>query len=81
MKKTPNEEYLEKAKLLSDEETERLLSRARSKLVRRLEDKKLSTLEVVALQLEIEDEDLNEWRQRMAELKAAEAKIKPKKAK
>ena len=69
MKKVPAEEYLEKAKLLTEEETERLLARMRSKLMRRLEDKKLSTLEVVAIQLEVEDKELNEWREKMAEIK------------
>lgn len=69
MRKTPSEAYLEKARRLSREETERLLSRMRGKLARRLEDKKLSTLEVVAIQLEIEDEDLNEWRERMQEIR------------
>lgn len=68
MKKTPAEEYLEKAKLLTKEETERLLSRMRAKLMRRLEDKNLSRLEVVAIQLEIEDKELNEWREKMAEI-------------
>lgn len=69
MKKTPSEEYLEKAKLLGKEENERLLSRIRAKLLRRLEDKKLSALEVAAIQLEIEDEDLNEWREKWSEIK------------
>ena len=75
MKKAPADEYLEKAKLLSEEETERVLSRMRSKLMRRLEDKKMGMLEVVAIQLEIEDEELNEWREKMAEIrKKAKAK-------
>lgn len=78
MKKGPSDEYLEKAKLLNEEACERLLSRARSKLKRRLDDKKISMLEVVALQLEIEDEDLNEWRQRVAEIKSVEDKKKTK---
>ncbi|MGO9445831.1 MAG: hypothetical protein ACLPXB_13785 [Thiobacillaceae bacterium] len=69
MKRVPNEEYLEKAKTLSKEERERLLSRTRTKLSRRLEDKKLSALEVVAIQLEIEDDELQEWREKMAELR------------
>ena len=41
----------------------------REKLTRRLEDKKLNALEVVAIQLEIEDEALNEWRERMQEIR------------
>jgi N-acyl-L-homoserine lactone synthetase len=68
MRKTPDEQYLEEAKLLTKEQTERLLSRMRTKLTRRLEDNKLSALEVVAIQLEIEDKELNEWRERMAEI-------------
>jgi hypothetical protein len=75
MRKTPSEAYLEKAKQLSKEETERLLSRARGKLMRRLEDQKLTAQEVVAIQLEIEDEDLNEWRAKWDEIKK---KIKAK---
>jgi hypothetical protein len=69
MRKTPSDAYLEKARFLTQDETERLLSRTRSKLIRRLEDEKLSALDVVAIQLEIEDEDLNEWREKWAELK------------
>jgi hypothetical protein len=69
MRKTPSDAYLEKARLLSEEETERLLSRTRSKLLRRLENEKMTALEVVALQLEIEDEDLGEWREKMAEIR------------
>lgn len=76
MRKTPSEQYLEQAKLLSEEEIERLLSRARSKLMRRLEDKKLSAVEVVAIQLEIEDEELNEWREKWAEIKNKKIKAK-----
>ncbi len=65
----PVDEYLEKAGQLNKEETERLLARMRSKLMRRLEDKKMSVQEAVAIQLEIEDEELQEWRARMTEIK------------
>lgn len=78
MKKSPSDEYLEKAKLLNDDASERVLSRARSKLMRRLDDRKITALEVVALQLEIEDEDLAEWRKRVIEIKSAEDKKKTK---
>lgn len=75
MRKTPSDEYLEKARLLSKEDTERLLSRTRSKLMRRLESEEMTALEVVAMQLEIEDEDLNEWRAKTSDLrKKAKAK-------
>jgi hypothetical protein len=39
------------------------------KLTRRLEDKRLSPLEVVALQLELEDEQLEEWRKKIGEIR------------
>lgn len=65
----PADEYLEKASHLNKDETERLLARMRSKLMRRLEDKKMSVREVVAIQLEIEDEELQEWRARMTEIR------------
>ncbi|MHB0975018.1 MAG: hypothetical protein ACYC0P_12315 [Thiobacillus sp.] len=64
----PADEYLEKANHLNKDETERLLARMRFKLMRRLEDKKMSVQEIVAIQLEIEDEELQEWRERMAEI-------------
>lgn len=69
MKKTPSEDYLQKAGRLGKLETERLLSRARNKLLRRLEDQKVSPLEAVAIQLELEDEALAEWRDKWAEVK------------
>jgi hypothetical protein len=77
MKKIPSDIYLEKAKLLSKEDKERLLSRTRTKLMRRLEDNKMTAEEVIAIQLEIEDEDLDEWRKKWAELKE-KVKVKAK---
>lgn len=65
----PVDAYLKKASQLTKEETERLLARMRSKLMRRLEDKKMSVQEVVAIQLAIEDEELQEWRIRMTEIR------------
>ncbi len=72
--KPPSQEYLDKAAALSREEVERLFSRMRRKLTRRLESEKIPSLEAVALQLQFEDEDLAEWRQRWAELSAREEK-------
>ena len=76
--KTANEEYIEKAKLLTEEEAERLQSRMRDKLHRRLEDKKLNTIEAIAIQLEFEDEQLNEWRERVVEVREKFKDKKPK---
>ena len=73
MAKSPSDEYLEKASKLSKIQTDRLLSRSRNKLVRRMLDNELSPLEVAAIQMQIEDEDLAEWRLRMAEIQQKEA--------
>ena len=72
--KTALPEYLEKAASLTREEAERLFSRMRGKLIKKLEHDKIESLEAVALQLQLEDEDLNEWRQRWAEIADREAK-------
>ena len=68
MPKLVNPVYAEKVKKLSKIETERLLSRMSGKLPQRLEKDKLSRDEALALQMELEDEQLQEWRSRMAEL-------------
>ena len=64
----PDDDYIEKAKLLSADEIERLLARMRGKLSRRLDNEKLSATEAAAIQLQLEDEKLMEWRERMAEI-------------
>ncbi len=68
--KTASEEFQEKAKLLNAEEAERLLSRMSGKLPKRLDKDKLSRDDALALQLELEEEQLNEWREKMAKIKA-----------
>lgn len=67
--KPPTKEYLEKAKSLSKKDIELLMSRMGGKLTRRLEDKRMSAIEVLALQLELEDEQLKEWRKKVAEIR------------
>jgi CTP synthase (UTP-ammonia lyase) len=54
--------YLAKVAKLSKIETERLLSRMIGKLPRQLEKEKLSQEEALAVQLELEDEQLQDWR-------------------
>lgn len=78
MRKNPSEEYLKKAKLLTKEEAEHLLARMRGKLSRKMEDRKVDPLEAVAIQLELEDEKLQEWRERWAEITARENKKRDK---
>ena len=70
--KKASEEYIEKAKKLTKEEVEKLQSRIRGKLTRRVEDKKLSLLETLAIQLELEDEQLAEWRKNIQEIRKKE---------
>ena len=72
MTKIRKPEYLAKVKLLTKEETERLLSRMSGKLDRRLGKDKLSKEEALAIQLELEDEQLQEWRKMMHSLKKKE---------
>jgi hypothetical protein len=74
MKKIPSEKYLEKAALLTKKESEYVYSRMGKKLGRRLDDDKLIPIEALAIQLEIEDENLKEWRKRFAEIKAQQSK-------
>lgn len=82
MGKMSKPEYEEKVKKLSREETERLLSRMTGKLPHRLEKEKLSKEEALAIQMELEDEQLQEWRRMMAILnKKAAPKTKEKPAK
>ena len=65
---TPNQEYIEKAKLLTNEDAERVHSRMSGKLKRRLMKKKLSELEASAIQLQREEEEqLMEWREECKE--------------
>ena len=67
--KTPSAEYITKAMALSMEEAEYVFSRMRGKWSRRVEDRKLVPVDAVALQLELEDQNLQAWRDRLAELR------------
>ncbi len=78
--KTANVSYLEKAQKLDIEEQDRLLSRMAGKLPKRLQKEKLTKHEAIAIQLELEDEQLQEWRSIMAELKAKSQKSQIKAA-
>lgn len=79
MKDKINPAYLEKVKQLSDEEAERVLSRMGGKLPKRFIKEKLSQDEALALQLEIEDEQLQEWRDKVAKLREEDEKRDKKK--
>lgn len=76
--KTVNVDYIAQAKKLTGDDRERVLSRMGGKLPKRLQKEKLSADEAIAIQLELEDEQLQEWRKHMAEIqeKSAKAKLK-----
>lgn len=76
--KVPSENYLKMAEDLSDDDKDRLLSRMGGKLSQKLENEKLLTLEAIAIQLEIEDAELADWRERMVEIKDKEKNKKKK---
>lgn len=79
MKDKVNPEYLERVKQLSGEEAERILSRMDGKLPKRFIKEKLTQDEAIALQLEIEDEQLQEWRAKIANLREEDEKKDKKK--
>ena len=79
MKDKVNPEYLEKVKQLSSDEAERILSRMGGKLPKRFIKDKLTQEDAVALQLEIEDEHLQEWRETMDNLREEDEKREKKK--
>jgi hypothetical protein len=67
--KKASEKYIEKVKNLTKEESEKMQSRIRRKLMRRAEDKNFSLVETLAIQLELEDEQLAEWRKNIQEIR------------
>jgi len=69
-------DYASKAKELSKEQKERVLSRMTGKLPKRLEKDKLTEEQAIAIQLELEDEQLKEWQARVAAIRAKEKKKK-----
>lgn len=76
--KNVNVDYVAKAKKLSEEERDRILSRMGGKLPKRLHKEKLTVEEAIAIQLELEDEQLQEWRANMAAIQEKAAKAKAK---
>ena len=80
--KAATQSYLDKVKSLSLDDQERLLSRMTGKLPKRLQKDKLTKEEAIAIQLELEDEQLQEWRGIMVSLqeKAAQKAEKEKEA-
>jgi hypothetical protein len=71
--KVATDEYLLQAKTLSEKDAELLFLRMGKKLTRRLEDKRLSKLEVLAIQLQLDAEWLQDWRNNLAKIRIKHA--------
>ena len=65
-------DYLNKAGYLSEKKAERLLSRMGVYLHAQLLEEGYSLQEMLAIQLQIEDEQLKEWRARMVQVRQQE---------
>lgn len=76
--KEASQVYIDMANKLTQEESDRLQSRMRGKLTRRVEDKKLNSVDALAIQLELDDEQLREWREKMSEINEKEQKSNKK---
>ncbi|MDI1361817.1 hypothetical protein [Methylotenera sp.] len=63
-----NQDYLAKVTNLSEENIDGLFNRFRLELVRFFEEQKLSIEEAFAIQLEVEDQQLQEWRENRVKL-------------
>jgi hypothetical protein len=77
--KTPAAEFVELTATLSEEAKGRILSRTRGKVFDRLGKYKMTNDEAVAIQLTIEDENRQEWLDKVRELRAKEEKKAKKK--
>ena len=63
-----NDDYLAKVASLSEERTDELFNRFRLELEGFFDGQKLSREEAIAIQLEVEDEQLRDWRKHRAEI-------------
>jgi len=76
--KSCKEEFLLKAQRLKKIEADRLMSRMSGKKLKKLQKDGLSSEEILGIQLEIENDQLVEWREKMAAISESETKKKTK---
>jgi hypothetical protein len=67
----PNEEFVKKARNLSKAQADYIFSLLRFRLGLGFEEEDNFPLEDIAIQMQREEESLNEWRARFAEVKAS----------
>jgi len=72
--KNPSNEFIKLAESMNEAASERILSRMTGKLPKRFRKEKLTKVEAIAIQLELEDELLQEWRKNFAEIKTKSEK-------
>ena len=76
--KNPSDEFLKLAEAVNETDAEKILSRMSGKLPKRLHKEKLTKVEAIAIQLELEDELLQEWRKNFHKIKENTVKSKKK---
>ena len=77
--KNPSEAFIKLAEELDETSAEKVLSRMTGKLPKRFIKEKLTKNEAIAIQLELEDELLQEWRENFEKAQVrAEKKSKDK---
>ncbi len=72
----PNGEYLQNAKGLSESASKNLVLRCGQKYFDKLTTTGIQEVEALALLLEMEDEQLNEWRQAINKVRARNTKAR-----
>lgn len=76
--KNASEDFIKLAEKLDEESAEKVLSRMTGKLPKRFIKEKLTKVEAIALQLELEDELLQDWRKNFAKVNSSDEKKKKK---
>ncbi len=72
--KNPSDAFIKLAEELDEESAEMVLSRMTGKLPKRFIKEKLTKNEAIAIQLELEDELLQEWRENFAKAQSRSEK-------
>ncbi|OYZ39182.1 MAG: hypothetical protein B7Y16_09805 [Methylotenera sp. 24-45-7] len=76
--KNASEDFIKLAEKLDEESAEKILSRMTGKLPKRFIKEKLTKVEAIALQLELEDELLQDWRKNFAKVNSSDDNKKKK---
>jgi hypothetical protein len=72
--KNASDDFIKQAETLNEESAEKVLSRMTGKLPKRFIKEKLTKVEAIAIQLELEDELLQDWRENFAKVNLSHEK-------